>query len=63
MKFMLSLNGRIGESLKQIAEERRISVQELLRTMVIPDWIRGYTDRVVIERRVIQKSDVMRETR
>ena len=57
MKFMLSLNGRIGEDLKRVAEERKISVQELLRAMVIPDWLRGYTDRVVIERRVIEKRE------
>jgi len=38
-KFMMTLNAEIYSWLKQLAEKRGITVQELIRAVVIPDWL------------------------
>ncbi len=39
-KFMQSLNPGVYAELEKIARERGISVQELVRAVVVPEWIR-----------------------
>lgn len=39
-KFMLSLSADVHRKLARIADERRISIQELLRAIVVPEWLR-----------------------
>jgi len=38
-KFMMTLNEEIYSRLKQLAEKRGITVQELIRAVIIPDWL------------------------
>ncbi len=39
-KFMQSLNQGVYEQLERLAKERGISVQELVRAVVVPEWMR-----------------------
>jgi len=39
-KFMQSLGADVYRQLAEMAEERDVSVQELIRAVVIPDWLR-----------------------
>ena len=39
-KFMQSLGDAAYTKLRQIADERDITVQELIRAIVIPDWLK-----------------------
>jgi len=39
-KFMQSLGDAAYTKLRKIAEERDITVQELIRAIVIPDWLK-----------------------
>ena len=39
-KFMVALDERVFGELHQRAKNRNISVQELLRAVVVPEWIR-----------------------
>lgn len=39
-KFMLSLRDENFQLLTSEAQERGISIQELLRAVIIPDWVR-----------------------
>ncbi|TMH95719.1 hypothetical protein E6H37_04750 [Candidatus Bathyarchaeota archaeon] len=39
-KFMQSLGDAAYTKLRKIAEERDITVQELIRALVIPDWLK-----------------------
>jgi len=39
-KFMQSLNQEIYNRLHAIAESRGITVQELIRAVIIPDWLK-----------------------
>lgn len=39
VKFMQSLDHAIYRELERIAKDRGISMQELIRAVVIPDWI------------------------
>ncbi len=39
-KFMQSLNQSVYEQLDRLAKERGISVQELVRAVVVPEWMR-----------------------
>ncbi len=39
-KFMQSLNPEVYAELEKLARERGISVQELVRAVVVPEWIR-----------------------
>lgn len=38
-KIMLSLGDRTFKELKKEADKREISVQELIRAVIVPDWI------------------------
>ena len=39
-KFMQSLNQEIYNRLRTIAKTRGITVQELIRAVIIPDWLK-----------------------
>ncbi len=39
-KFMLSLRDESFELLQTEAEDRGISIQELIRAVIIPDWVK-----------------------
>jgi len=39
-KFMQSLDDEVFATLQKIAKERGIKVQELIRAVIIPDWLR-----------------------
>ena len=39
-KFMVALDERVFGELDRRAKTRNISVQELLRAVVVPEWIR-----------------------
>lgn len=55
MKFMLSLHESQGEGLQVLANERGITIQELLRSVVIPEWARGYGVMLNGEKKLIEK--------
>jgi len=40
-KFMQTLSPEIHEKLSKIAEERGIKVQELIRSVIIPEWLKS----------------------
>ena len=42
---MVTLDEEIFDELQQVASRRDISIQELFRAVIIPDWI----DRAVVE--------------
>ena len=42
-KFMLSLRDESFELLQTEAEDRGISIQELIRAVIIPDWVKVNT--------------------
>lgn len=39
-KFMQTLDNDIYVKLAEIAKQRGISVQELIRAVIVPDWLR-----------------------
>lgn len=39
-KFMQSLNPGVYAELERLAKERGITVQELVRAVVVPEWMR-----------------------
>jgi len=39
-KFMQSLSGDVYQELEGMAKERGITMQELIRAVVIPEWLR-----------------------
>jgi len=39
-KFMQSLDSQVYIELSRLAKEKGVSVQELIRALIIPDWIR-----------------------
>jgi hypothetical protein len=41
-KFMQTLDQEILDSLTQIAKERGITVQELIRAVIIPEWLQSH---------------------
>jgi len=44
-KFMQSLDDRFYEELRKIAESRGISIQELIRAIVVPEWLESFRKR------------------
>jgi predicted DNA-binding ribbon-helix-helix protein len=38
VKFMLSLHDPLGTELQKMAERKNITIQELIRAVVIPEW-------------------------
>jgi predicted HicB family RNase H-like nuclease len=39
-KFMQSMDDEIHRRLSEIAKARGISIQELIRCVIVPDWLR-----------------------
>lgn len=39
-KFMQSLDPEVYSELRKIAKDRGISMQELIRAVIVPDWMR-----------------------
>jgi hypothetical protein len=46
-KFMQSLDDRVMTALEKEADTRGITLQELVRSIVVPDWIR--INKLVVE--------------
>lgn len=42
MEFMQTLDDEMYAKLKEIAEERKIKVQELIRAVIIPEWLKNH---------------------
>ena len=40
-KFMQTLDKEIYDKLQQIANERGIKVQELIRAVIVPEWLKN----------------------
>jgi len=40
-KFMQTLDEEIYRKLEEIAKQRGISVQELIRAVVVPEWLKA----------------------
>ena len=59
MKFMFSLNGKLAEDLQRMANERQISIQDLIRVVIIPEW-KMATGKFTLSDALL-KSDVKRE--
>ncbi len=38
-KFMQTLNDSMYKELEKVAKQRGISVQELIRAVILPDWL------------------------
>ena len=43
-KFMQTLDNEIYEKLATIAKERGITIQELIRAVIIPEWLKKYEE-------------------
>ncbi len=41
-KFMQTLEKEVYTNLRALAKERGVTVQEFLRAVVVPDWMRDY---------------------
>ncbi len=39
-KYMQTLDSHVYSELKRLAKERGINVQELVRAVIVPDWMR-----------------------
>lgn len=42
-KFMQTLDDEIYKKLEGLARERGINVQELIRAVIVPDWLRDHS--------------------
>ena len=41
-KFMQSLDSHVYAELGRLAKEKGVSVQELIRALIVPDWIHSH---------------------
>ena len=41
-KFMQTLDDTIYRELEKIAKRRGISIQELIRAVIVPEWVNGH---------------------
>jgi hypothetical protein len=41
-KFMQSLSDETYKKLDEIAKEKGIKIQELIRAVIIPEWLKGH---------------------
>lgn len=39
-KFIQTINDKVFATLQDIAEKKGISVQELIRAVIVPDWLK-----------------------
>ena len=44
IKFMQSLDPQVYSELTRIAKQRGISMQELIRAVIVPDWMKKFED-------------------
>ena len=44
-KYMQTLDSHVHSELKRLAKERGVSVQELVRAVIVPDWMRANRKR------------------
>jgi len=44
-KYMQTLDSHVYSELKRLAKERGVSVQELVRAVIVPDWMRANRKR------------------
>jgi hypothetical protein len=40
VKYMQTLEAKVFSELRRLAKERGVNVQELVRAVIIPDWMR-----------------------
>lgn len=65
-KFMQSLDPAVYAELTKIAKERGITMQELIRAVIVPDWMRNLEDgsqKTVQGRRPNRRSKQVRRLR
>ena len=48
-KFMQTLDDTIYRELEKIAKRRGISIQELIRAVIVPEWVGGHNGTDVKE--------------
>lgn len=48
-KFMQTLDDTIYRELEKIAKRRGISIQELIRAVIVPEWVNGHNGTEVKE--------------
>ena len=48
-KFMQTLDDTIYRELEKIAKRRGISIQELIRAVIVPEWVTGHNGTDVKE--------------
>ena len=41
-KFMQTLDDTIYKELEKVAKRRGISIQELIRAVIVPEWVSGH---------------------
>ena len=41
-KFMQTLEDTVYRELEKIAKRRGITIQELIRAVIVPEWVNGY---------------------
>jgi len=41
-KFMQTLDDTIYKELEKLAKQRGISIQELIRAVIVPEWVTGH---------------------
>ncbi len=66
MKFMQSLEQAVYAELSKIAKERGITMQELIRAVIVPDWMRKLGDgskRAPLPRKTRRRTKLVRKVR
>lgn len=51
-RFLMSMRRGVYEKLRQLSDERGISVQELIRAVIIPDWLSSKRIKLKDERSI-----------
>jgi len=59
-KFMQSLEGPVYELLERIAKNRGISIQVLIRAVIVPEWVRENGNSVTNEVNIQPKTTLHR---
>ncbi len=66
MKFMQSLDHAVFAELTKIAKERGITMQELIRAVIVPDWMRKLENgsrRTALPRKTRRRTKLVRKVR